>query len=100
TNWVHLELLGCLTKFGAKRAELVLKFVPRSCVRIFHNECTRSIPLDPKLMFCCVSYHLGPFGCLTKLVQNEPNDFKSSGQGVASKFFSTNTPDGTKHTKT
>ena len=25
------------------------------------NECTQSIPLDPKLMFWCVSYHLGAF---------------------------------------
>ena len=28
----------------------------------FCNECTRSTPLDPKLMFCCVSYYLGAFG--------------------------------------
>ena len=44
--------------------------MPRSCVRIFRNERTRSTPLDPKLMFWCVSYHWvhsGPFGCLTKL---------------------------------
>ena len=52
----------CLTKLGAKRAELVQKFVPRSCVGIFRNECTRSTPLDPKLMFWCVSYYLGAFG--------------------------------------
>ena len=48
---------GCLTKLGAKRAELVQKFVPRSCVGIFRNERTRSTPLDPKLMFWCVSYY-------------------------------------------
>ena len=53
---------GCLTKLSAKRAELVQKFVPRSRVRIFHNECTRSTPLDPKLTFCCVLYYLGAFG--------------------------------------
>ena len=34
TIWVHLEPLGCLTKLGAKRAELVQKFMPRSRVRI------------------------------------------------------------------
>src|SRR6185369_6573985 len=62
TNWVHSELFGCLTKLGAKRAELVQKFVPRSCVGIFHNERTRSTPLDNELMFWCVSYYLGAFG--------------------------------------
>ena len=55
-------LFGCLTKLGAKQAELVQKFVPRSRVRIFRNERSRSTPLDPKLMFWCVSYYLGAFG--------------------------------------
>jgi len=66
---VHLGPFGCLTKLGAEWAELVQKFVPRSRVGIFRNERTRSMPVDPKLMFWCVlSYfvHLGPFGCLTK----------------------------------
>ena len=54
TIWVHSGPFACLTKLGGKRAELVQKFVPRSCVRIFHNEHTRSTPLDPKLMFWCV----------------------------------------------
>ena len=67
TICVHLGLLGCLTKLGAKHSELVQMFVGRSRVGVFHDERTRSTPLDPKLMFCCVSYHLGPFGCLTKL---------------------------------
>ena len=53
---------GCLTKLGGKRAELVQKFVPRSRVRIFRNERTRSNPMDPKLMFYCILYHLGVFG--------------------------------------
>src|SRR6185503_507063 len=53
---------GCLTKLGAKRSKLVQKFVPRSRVGIFRNERTRSTPLDPKLMFWCVSYYLGAFG--------------------------------------
>src|SRR6185503_18005692 len=52
---------GWLPTLGAKRAELVQKFVPRSRVGIFHNERTRSTPLDPKLTFWCVSYYLGPF---------------------------------------
>ena len=70
TIWVHLGPFGCLTKLGAKWAELVQKFVPRSCVGIFRNELNRSTPLDPKMTFCafCTLWlHLGPFGCLTKL---------------------------------
>ena len=61
---MHLEPLGCLTKLGAKRAELMQKFVPRSRIRIFRNESTISTPLDPKLMFWCVSYHLCAFGTI------------------------------------
>ena len=38
-------------KLGAKRAELVQKFVPRTRIGIFRNERTRSTPLDPKLKF-------------------------------------------------
>ena len=60
--WVHSGPFGCLTKLGAKRAELVQKFVPRSGVRILRNEGTLSNPLDPKLTFWCVLYHLGAFG--------------------------------------
>ena len=70
TIWVHSGPFGCHTKLGAKRAELVQKFVKRSRFGIFRNERIRSTPLDPKLMFWCVSYywvHSGPFGCLTKL---------------------------------
>ena len=59
---MHSGLLGCLTKLGAKRAELVQKFLPRSGVGFFRNERTRSTPLDPKLTFWCVSYYLGAFG--------------------------------------
>ena len=40
TVWVHLRPFGCLMKLGAKRFELVQKFVPRSCIGIFHNERT------------------------------------------------------------
>ena len=60
--WVNSGLFGCLTKLGAKWAELVQKFVPRSRVRMFHNKSTRSTPLDPKLMFWSVLYYLGAFG--------------------------------------
>ena len=62
TIWVHSGSFGCLTKLGAKRAELVQNFVKRSRIGIFRNERTRSTPLDPKLTFWCVSYYLGAFG--------------------------------------
>ena len=52
----------CLTNLGAKRDELLQKFVPRSCVGFFCNECTRSTLLDSKLTFWCVSYYLAVFG--------------------------------------
>ena len=45
-------------KFGTKRAEQVQKFVPRSRLGIFRNECTRSTPLDPKLLRFVL------FGCI------------------------------------
>ena len=61
TIWVYSGPFGCLTKLGAKRAELVQMFEPRNCVRIFRNERTRSTPFVPKLTFWCVSYHLGAF---------------------------------------
>ena len=66
---MHSGPFGCLTKLGAKSVELVQKCVPGSCVGIFHNERTRSTPLDPKLTFWCVSYYLdsGLFGCLLTL---------------------------------
>ena len=59
TIGVHLGPFGCLTKLGAKRAELVQKVVPRSRVGIFRNERTRSVPVDPKLMCWFVLFYLG-----------------------------------------
>ena len=67
---MHSGPFGWLTKFGAKRAELVQKFVPRSRVGIFHNKHTRSTPCDCKLTFWYVRTiweHSGPFGGLKKL---------------------------------
>ena len=51
-------------KLGAKRAELVQKFVRRSRFGFFRNKRTRSNPLDPKLRFLCVLYYLGAFGAI------------------------------------
>src|SRR6185436_16650972 len=64
TIWVYSGPFGCLTKLDAKQAELVQKFVPRSRVRIFRKERTRSTPLDPELTFWCILYYLGAFGIL------------------------------------
>ena len=43
------------------------KFVQQCLVRIFHNEHSRSTPLDPKLFFWCVSFRLGAFGTISLL---------------------------------
>ena len=56
--WVHLGSFRNSMKLDAKRCELVQlmqKFEPQSHVKIFHNECTQSTTLDPKLMFWCVA---------------------------------------------
>ena len=56
--WVHCGLFRYYTKFGANWAELVQlmqKFVSWSCIIIFRNEHTWSAPLNPKLMYWCVS---------------------------------------------
>ena len=59
---MHAGPFGCLTKLGAKRAELPQKFVNHSRIGIFCNERTRSTPLDHKLTFWCILYYLGAFG--------------------------------------
>ena len=67
---MHLELFCYCTKLAAKRAKLVQlmqKFVRRSRVIIFRNERSRSTPLDPKLMFWCISFRLGAFGTVLQL---------------------------------
>jgi hypothetical protein len=56
--WLHLGSFHNCMKLVAKWGQLVQliqKFVPRSHVEIFGNERTQSTPLDPKLMFWCVS---------------------------------------------
>ena len=78
--WVHLGPFRYCTKLGAKRARLVQlmqKFVPRCLVGIFHKEHSRSTPLDPKLLFWCVSFLVGciwdRFATAQNLLQNAPN---------------------------
>ena len=62
--WVHWGPFGCITTLSLKRVKLVQKFVTRSRVRIFRNEHTRSTPMDPKLIFLCVSYYFSALGTI------------------------------------
>ena len=103
TFWCVLYHLGAfgticlLTKLGAKWAELVQKFVPQSRVEIFRNERTRSTPLDPKLMYWCVSYYLGAFGTIWLPYETQCKTGRTSAKVRATKsrriFFATNAPD-------
>ena len=97
TVWVFLRLFGCLTKLGAKRCELVRKFVPRSRVGIFCNESTRSTPWDRKLMFWCISYHLDPFGTIRLPYETQGKTGRTIAKVRATKssriIFATNAPD-------
>ena len=82
---MHSGLFGFLTKLGAQRAELVQKFVPRSRVGIFHNECTRFTPLDPKLTFWQVSYSLGAFETVWLPYETRCKTGRTSAKGRAMK---------------
>ena len=67
---VHLGPFVCLTELGAKQAELVQKFVPRSRVGVFGANAPN--PPDWTLNSCFVAFHtvlvhFRPFGCLAKL---------------------------------
>ena len=75
---MHFGLFGSLTKLGAKGAKLVQKFVQRSRIGIFRNEHTRSTPLDPKLMFWCVSYRLHAFGTVKLPYKTRGKTFRTS----------------------
>ena len=68
------DVLVCFVLFGCIRDRLVAiriqcktgrtssKVCETKSRRTFRNEHTRSTPLDPKLMFWCISYYLGAFG--------------------------------------
>ena len=66
--WMYLGPFRCLTKLGAKRAEmeqLMQKFLPQSRVGIFRNKRSRFTPLEPELIFWYVSYCLDAFGTVS-----------------------------------
>src|SRR6185503_12628799 len=94
---MHLGPLGCLTKLRAKHSDLVQKFVRRGRVGVFHDERTRSTPLDPNLMFWCVSYHLGSFRTVWLSYETRCKTGQTSAKVCATKlrrsFFAMNTPD-------
>ena len=68
--WVHSGPFRYCTKLGAKWDELVQLmqiFMPRSGIRIFRFERTRSTQTNPKLLFWCVSKCLGASGTVSLL---------------------------------
>jgi len=75
-------------------------FMPRFRTWIYRNERYWSTPLDPKLMFWCVSFRSAAFwnsfATARNLVQNAPNwcnYCKTSCNDVLLKIFTTNAPD-------
>ena len=67
---MHSGPFGCLTKLGAKLAELVQKFVPRTRVGIFATNAPDPPHWTLNLRFAefaTIWVHSGPFGCLMKL---------------------------------
>ena len=103
SDWVYLAMFHYYTKLGAKQVELVQlmhKFVPWSCFGIFRNECTRSTPLDPKLMYWCISLCLGAFWIVLLLHEawcktgwTGAINVKVHTTKLRRKFFKTYTPD-------
>jgi hypothetical protein len=101
-HWTQKSCFGAfrtvslLYESDAKLGELVPlthKIAKQSRVGIFRNECTRSTPLDLKLIFWGVSNR---FVTARKSMQNWPNwcHYRTSLlKKVASEFFATNTPD-------
>ena len=75
---MHFGPFASLTELGAKEAKVVQKFLPRSRIGIFRNERTRSTPLDPKLMFWCVSYRLRAFGTVKLPYKTWGKTFRTS----------------------
>ena len=71
-----IMLLHKLDAKHSKLVQLMQKFVPRCLIRNFRNECSRSTPLDPKLMFWGVPFLFGciwnRFATARNLLQNAP----------------------------
>ena len=86
---------------SAKLVQLMQKFMPQCRSRIFRNECSRSTPLDPKLMFCFVLFlsvwgHLEPFCYCMKLAAKRAKLVQLMQKFVPwclVRIFATNAPD-------
>ena len=66
----------------------------KSC-RNFSQQTTRSTPLDPNLMFRCISYYLGAFGkvcCVTTLSLKRAKPVQKFVQRSRIGIFTTNAP--------
>ena len=99
--WLLLGPFRYCMKLGAKWAELMQlmqKFMPRSRVQIFRNECNYPPPLEPKIMFCFVSQCLSAFGTVSLLYDIGSNHAKllqlmqKFKPQVAIEFFAINPP--------
>jgi len=86
--WMHLGPFPYCMKLAAKCAKLVQlmqKFVPRSRIGVFRDECTQSTPMVPKLMFWCVSYRFGAFASIWLPCENRGEMFRTSAKVCATK---------------
>ena len=91
----------------AKLVQLMQKFLPRCLVRIFRNERSWSTPMEPKLMFWCISICLGALGTVpyctklaakrAKLVQLMQKFVLRSQVGIFRNEHSRSTPLDPKH---
>ena len=85
--WIHFVTAFKLDAKWAELVQLMQKFMPRSCVGICCNKCTRSTPLDPKLKFWCVSYYLGAFGTILLPYETRCKTDRIGAKVRASKFY-------------
>jgi hypothetical protein len=95
----HLGAFGTIWlpyETRCKTGRTSVKVRARSCVGIFCKERTRSTPLDPKLMFWCVSYHLATFGAVWLPYETRYKTSRITTKVRATKsrqnFFATNAP--------
>ena len=93
---MHSGPFGGLKELGAKWAELVQKFVPRSRVELFAT----NAPDPPHWTlnrrfgaFHTICVHSGPFGCLTKLGARRAELMQKFVPRSRVELFATNAPD-------